>query len=341
MLDSRAIRHFLAVAEHKSFVRAAAQTHLTQPALSKSIRALETSLGVRLFERSGHGTSLTLAGEVMLKHAKLIVAETKHMIEAIADARRGVHSQIVVGCAPTITQTLMPVATLRFVKRLPGVKLQICSGLNDELIASLRRGDLDVVFGALPQQRSDEFVTEVLYVDPVTVVTRRDHPLARKRKVQLKDLLPFPWVLFGPRVYGQDRFNAPFVEAGLVTPTVQVESNSAAFNKYLVMNGDYLSYLPFELIEDELRSGAIAALDVDGVNWPRNVGITYRRRGSMSQAATTFIEEVRRLVRSQAFGAGPPRTARRRTTRATAESGATAGADGPRPSNARRRLAAA
>ena len=302
MLDSRSIRHFLAVAQHRSFVRAAAETHLTQPALSKSIGALEARLGVKLFVRSGRGATLTPTGEILLKHAKLIEAETKHTLEAIADARRGWFSQIVFGCAPTITQTLIPLATFRVLQRLPGVKLQICSGLNDELIAGLRRGDLDVVFGALPTPPTDEFVTEVLYVDPVTVVTRGDHPLARKQEVELKDLLLYPWVLFGPTASGRDRFNAPFIEAGLAAPTVQVESNSAAFNKVLVMNGDYLSYLPYELIEAEMQEGSIAALDVKRITWHREVGVTFRRRGSMSQAAATLVEEVRALVRSRPDG---------------------------------------
>lgn len=297
-MDTRLLRHFLAVAHHKNFVRAAAETRLTQPALSKSIRALETELGVKLFDRTRQGALLTSAGEVLLKHAKLIAAETKHALEAVGDARRGLNSRIVVGCAPTITETLVPIATQGFLARLPNVKLQIVSGLNDELVSNLRRGDVDIVFGALPHPQSDEFVTEVLFVDPVSVVARSNHPLTKSRRVTLKSLLEFPWVLFGPRVYGRDRFNAPFVEAGLPSPNVQVESNSATFNKALILRSNFLAYLPYDLVMADKGMKRIVALNVKGITWDREVGITFRRRGSISYAAEILIEEMRLAVKA-------------------------------------------
>jgi len=296
MLDSRSLRHFLKVAQHGSFVGAATEASLTQPALSKSIGALENELGVRLFDRTRKGVLLTPAGEVLLKHAKLIEAEARHAIEALGDARRGLNTQIVVGCAPTVTETLMPLVTQRFLKRLPSVKLQISSGLNDDLISNLRRGDIDLVFGALPHPRSDEFVIEELFIDPVSVVARYDHPLTKKRRVVLQDLLEFPWVFFGPRVYGRDRFNAPFVEAGLPSPTVQIESNSAAFSKALIAQADFLAYLPYDLIRHERAGKRIVSLNVKGITWHREVGITHRRRGSISYAAEILIQEIRHVV---------------------------------------------
>jgi DNA-binding transcriptional LysR family regulator len=326
MLDLRSLRHFLNVAQHKSFVRAANDAKLTQPALSKSIRALESELGVRLFDRTRQGVLLTAAGEILLRHAKLIAAETKHAVEALSDARLGVNSQIVIGCAPTVTETLLPLATHNFLKRLPNVQLQICSMLNDELIASLRRGDLDVVFGALPHPKTDELVSEVLFVDPVSVVVRYNHPLAKKKRVTLEDLLLYPWVLFGPRVYGKDRFNAPFVEAGLPRPTVQIESNSAAFNKELISHADFLGYLPYDLINRTHEEKRIVALNVRGVTWDREVGITYRRRGSLSHATEILIEEIKeiaggrlRLRRKNNEWRGAKRTAKPRHLRSPCE----------------------
>jgi DNA-binding transcriptional LysR family regulator len=295
MFDLRSVRHFLAVAQHRSFVRAAAEEHLTQPALSKSIRALENDLGVRLFERTRNGALLTPTGEIMLKHAKLIVAETKHAVEAISAARQGLYSQIIVGCAPTITETLIPNVTRKFLKRFPGAKLQIHTGLNDELISGLRRGDVDVVFGALPHPESEEFVTEVLYIDPVSVVARSGHPLARKPTVKLSDLSKYPWVMLGPRVHGRDRFNATFVNAGLPIPTVQIESNSAPYNRALVASSDFLSYLPYDVVADAKR---IVPLRVKGVTWDRAIGVTFRRRGSLSLAAQSLIEDMRAVLGS-------------------------------------------
>lgn len=299
MIDSRLIRHFLAVAQHRSFVLAAIEEGLTQPALSKSIKILEDQVGIRLFERTRNGVQLTPAGDVMLKHAKLIVAENKHAIEAISAASQGLYSQIIVGCSPTITETLLPRATYNFLKRVPGAKLQVTTGLNDELISGLRRGEIDVVFGALPNPASDEFISEVLHIDPVSVIAKSDHPLTRQPTVRLKDLLPFPWVMLGPNVHGRDRFNAPFIEAGVSLPTVQIESNSAPYIRALVARSDFLSYLPQELAFESGRPDEITTLRIRGITWDREIAATHRRRGSLSQAAQILIEEMRHLLKKQ------------------------------------------
>lgn len=302
MIDSRFLRHFLAVASHQSFVRAAAEERLTQPALSKSIRSFEDTLGVRLFERTRHGALLTPAGEVMLKHAKLITVESRHAIEAISALQKGLHSQIIVGCSLTITETLLPRVTATFLKRIPGAKLQITTALNDELISGLRRGEIDVVFGALPNPKSDEFVSEVLHVDPVSVIARSNHPLASRRTVSLKDLLGFPWVMLGPGVHGRDRFNAPFVKAGLPIPTVQIESNSAPYNRALVATSDFLSYLPQELAFERGRPDEIVTLRVSDVTWAREIGATFRRRGSLSIGTQILIDEMRLMLSGMSSG---------------------------------------
>lgn len=296
MIDSRSLRHFLAVARHQSFVRAATEERLTQPALSKSIRAFEDTLGVKLFERTRHGALLTPAGEVMLKHAKLIAVEARHAIEAIGAVQKGLYSQIIVGCSPTITETLLPRITAAFLKKNPGARLQITTGLNDQLISGLHRGEIDIVFGALPNPKSDEFVSEVLHVDPVSVIARSNHPLALRKAVSLKDLLQFPWVMLGPGVHGRERFNAPFVKAGLPIPTVQIESNSAPYNRALVATSDFLSYLPQELAFERGRPNEIVTLRVRGVTWDREVAATYRRRGSLSIGTQILIGEMRQVL---------------------------------------------
>lgn len=309
MIDSRSLRHFLAVARHRSFVRAAIEERLTQPALSKSIRAFEDTLGVKLFERTRHGALLTPAGEVMLKHAKLIVVEARHAIEAIGAVQKGLHSQIIVGCSPTITETLLPRVTAAFLEKIPGGRLQITTGLNDELISGLRRGEIDIVFGALPNPKSDEFVSEVLYVDPVNVIARSKHPLALRKTVSLKDLLQFPWVMLGPGVHGRDRFNAPFVKAGLPIPTVQIESNSAPYIRAMVAASDFLSYLPQELAFERGRPDEIATLRVSGITWDREVAATFRRRGSLSIGTKILIDEMRLMLRRMSSGKRQQRAA--------------------------------
>ena len=133
-------------------------------------------------------------------------------------------------------------------------------------------------------------------MDPVSVIARSNHPLALRKTVSLKELLEFPWVMLGPRVHGRDRFNAHFVRAGLPIPTVQIESNSAPYNRALVATSDFLSYLPQELAFERGRPNEIVTLRVRGVTWDREIAATFRRRGSLSIGAQILIDEMRLML---------------------------------------------
>ncbi|MEZ5765622.1 MAG: LysR substrate-binding domain-containing protein [Xanthobacteraceae bacterium] len=192
-----------------------------------------------------------------------------------------------------MTETLLPRITAAFLKKNPGAGLQITTGLNDQLISGLHRGEIDIVFGALPDQRATNSSPGV-YVDPVSVIARSNHPCVAKNRLAEGPAS----VSLGnarPGVHGRERFNAPFVKAGLPIPTVQIESNSAPYNRALVAS-DFLSYLPQELAFERGRPNEIVTLRVRGVTWDREVAATYRRRGSLSIGTQILIGEMRQVL---------------------------------------------
>jgi DNA-binding transcriptional LysR family regulator len=297
-MDLRELRHFLAVAETRSFRRAAEALHLTQPAISKSIRSLETELGVQLFDRYREGVILTAVGEILLTHAKLISTELRHTLDAVSAAKSGTQGEVVVGAAFSMVETLLPQATANLLRHRPQVRVEVRSALVDDLIVMLRRGDVDLVFSGLPAlaQREDISLAP-LFTDRVEVVVRRGHPLiTRGRPPRMKDLLSFPWVMFGPTILSKQYVETAFRGSGLTPPVTTAESNSSTYNKALVMSSDFVSYLPYQLIRKEHEAGWLVPLPFDKLTWHREVGVISRRRGSLSPAARALIAEIQNIV---------------------------------------------
>jgi len=295
-MDLRELRHFLAIAETRSFRRAAEALRLTQPALSKSIRGLETELGVRLFERHRDGVVLTSVGEVMLTHAKLITTEVRHTLDAVGEARTGMQGEVIIGTALSLVETLLPQATANLLRRRPQVRVQVHSALHDELLVMLKRGDVDLVISGLEPAQGGDMVNAPLFVDRVDAVVRAGHPLAAAGRLGMADLLSFPWILFGPTVLSKHRVESAFHLTGLTPPLAAVESNSSTYIKALVLSSDFVSYLPYQLIRREHQAGLIATLPFEPLTWHRPIGIISRRRGSLSPAARALIAEIKAVV---------------------------------------------
>ena len=139
-MDYRKVQLFLAAVRHGNLTEAAAELGLSQPALSKSLKALERSLGVRLLERGRFGVSPTLFGQALLQHGQVVEAELRHAlgeIEALKGARQG---HVRVGCGPTEANRLLPRALQRLAEREPGVRVTVLYGLNEALMPWVKQG---------------------------------------------------------------------------------------------------------------------------------------------------------------------------------------------------------
>jgi DNA-binding transcriptional LysR family regulator len=195
ILDSRRLRHFLAVYDMRTIGQAADKLCVTQPALSKSIRQLEEDLQAKLFDRTPLGVVPTVFGELLAQHAKIIRSEMRHAELEIAGLRGAVRGQVTIGVGPSIAANLMPIAARRLRLQRPGIRLTVTEGLVDTLIPALRRGELDLAVGSWPRVADADLTAEVLMQDHVCVVAGLTHPLAGKDRVELGDLLEYPWSL--------------------------------------------------------------------------------------------------------------------------------------------------
>lgn len=300
-MDYRRIQLFLAAVRHGNMTEAAAELEISQPALSKSIKALEKSLGVRLLERGRFGVTPTPYGEALVAHGSVIEAELRNAVGEIDALKGATRGHVLVGCGPTEATRLLPQALLAMLRTHPELKVSVLYGLNETLMPLVKNGEVDFALSSVPARATDaDLAHDQLLGEAGAVVARSGHPLARRRGVAPADLLAQVWILARRRELERVAFDDLFRAHELEPPEPVIESTSTVLMKAVVMQSDMLTFIPRELIWWEEKAGQLVALDVSGSQWVRRVGITRRRRGSLSPAARQLIEALRQSAQSLA-----------------------------------------
>jgi DNA-binding transcriptional LysR family regulator len=294
-MELRQLRHFQEIVKVSSFGQAAERLHITQPALSKSIRNLERSLGCQLLERHPSGVTPTEYGRVFLDYAALVTSELDRAVEeldALAGRGRGI---VRVGTGATMMRYLMPRAVKLFMAQADGSSVALRQGLKEELLAALRRGDIDLMVGSVGSGPVEEDLhQELVLEDRIAVVADAAHPLAGRAGLGLADLAPFSWVLPEGREPENERLSAAFRLQSLAPPTVAVRTASSPFMADLLRGSAYLSYLPVALLHLDPDFRHLVALDLAEPVWPPvAVGVTVRRRGVLLMPVRRFINRLK------------------------------------------------
>jgi DNA-binding transcriptional LysR family regulator len=186
-LDLRRLRYFVMVADELSFVRAAERLNMTQPALSRQIRALEDDLGVALLRRGPLGTALTPAGDQLLEDARPLLASSLAMQRRTRLAGREEH-HFTIGFMPGVIVT--PIVR-QFRALAPEVKVQVLHTALTDQVDYLLDGRVDVCFVRLPLP-VDTFEIVPLFPEPRIAALSGDHPLALSPLIDIADLMPYP-----------------------------------------------------------------------------------------------------------------------------------------------------
>ncbi|POX49103.1 LysR family transcriptional regulator [Streptomyces sp. Ru71] len=195
----RDLRYFLAVAEELHFTRAAERLYVSQPALSKQIRALERQLGVELFHRDRHSVALTPAAEALLPHARRVLAAWTDGAAAVEAVRAAQRSTLVVGMSTSPGRGgLLPAIRSRFTAAHPHVTLRLRQVSWDDPTAGLADGTADVAFVWLPLPDETRYAWTVLAEEPRLVALPDAHPLAGRAEIDFADLADEPFLALPP-----------------------------------------------------------------------------------------------------------------------------------------------
>ena len=295
-MDYRQLQLFLATAERLNLSHAAEAMNITQPGLSKSMHRLQRELVTRLYQRRGRGIELTESGRVLLRHVKLIetqLADARSEMMGIAGGKLG-HARI--GAGPSWLSRHLPELIARVMAQNPNVRFTVDTGFPDRLIGRLRLGELDVVVGALPDNRVDPDLRFMrLSSDVIRVVARKEHPLARKRDRTLADYAAQRWILPGRQELVRQRLAHALMLAGFPEPMLAVETDSLSLELATLRMTDCLGLTTTQILTQEEALG-IVALDHEALQFRREAGIVSRRHADLSPSVKLVIAELRKIA---------------------------------------------
>ncbi|MFJ4172056.1 LysR family transcriptional regulator [Paenarthrobacter sp. NPDC089714] len=233
-MELRQLRYIIAVADHRSFTKAAAACFVVQSALSHQIKTVEQELGEALFARTSRRVELTQAGEVFLPAAREAVAAADRAMESIAAQRGHITGTLALGVNATLTAVDVPVLLRSFRSRHPGVSVRLVAGNSGELMERTQNGELDVTFLALATPQAPVGLEHQMLVSEPLVVTLWDgHPLADRASLRVEDLKEEIFVDFPPHTTGRAQADAAFAKVS--TPrSVAFEISDIALLEQLI-----------------------------------------------------------------------------------------------------------
>jgi DNA-binding transcriptional LysR family regulator len=297
MITLKQLRHALALERHGHFNRAAKAERISQPALSRSIRALEEQLGVPLFDRQGGSVVPTLFGAALLRHAAQALGETDELLREIELLKGLEAGQLEVAMGVYAAEMSAARSIGELVERHPAVNCRIRLTSWKDLAGLVTAGSVDLGVGEISTLGDkQEFEIEPLGRPRVVLFCRRDHPLVGRRRLSNEDLADFPTATprLPPRGIGlfpgKTRVDP---ETGDLLPTIEVDNLTSA--RLVVAGSDAFGLATPVQIEDSLRSGEFRVLDFHRPWMELDYGFIYLRNRMLSPAAKAYMDIVRHI----------------------------------------------
>jgi DNA-binding transcriptional LysR family regulator len=284
-MDIAALKTFLAVAQERSFSRAAAKVHRTQPAVSQAIRRLETDLGEQLFDRSSKSGTLTDAGRVLHNYGQRLVRlaeETESAMRELRDLQRG---RVLIGANEAAVHTLLPLVA-RFRQRFPDIAIDVRRVPARQIAVEVQQGSLD--FGALTFHPSEAGLLEIpVGSDELVLLVHPEHSLASRRQVTMEELATEPVVAHNDPSPARERVLRLFEQRHIALKMV-ISLPSLDGIKRAVELKLGVALLPRRCAITEIASGRLVGVPVSGISRKRQVTLVCRR-AHRSHAADAFL----------------------------------------------------
>jgi len=271
------LQALIAVREAENFTLAAKTMGIAQPTVHRAITQLEQEAARPLFERTSYGIVATRAAVNLAQAARLAFAELTQAEADLAEVIAADAGRIVIGAMPLSRSYLLPKAIARFRELRPRLPIHVLDGPYKELLAGLRRGEIDFLIGALRDPPPIGDVEQrLLFHDTVVLVAGRAHPLVNRQNLDMSELARYPWVVGQSGTPIRAHFEALFDQAGADRPASIVESSSLILMRELLDTSDHLGCISYLQAQAEISRGLLRALPMDLSHTSRPIGITTR-----------------------------------------------------------------
>jgi DNA-binding transcriptional LysR family regulator len=293
-MDIHDLRVFAAVARTLHYTRAARELGLSQPAVSARIAFLEKDLGTRLLRRAGRGMALTPAGDVLAVEAGKVLARLDAARAAVEEVKGLLRGRLRIGASTTPGIYLVPRAAARFSMRHPGVALEVRVDNTLGVEEAVLRGDLHVgvVGGHLVRQ---DLRSEPLCEDELVVFAAPEHPLARKKAVELEEILEHGFAMRERGSATRDWFERWLAERGKAF-RVGVELGNPEAVKHAVAEGAWVGVLSRLCLAWEFQDGRLREVRLRGLRIARSLRVVHHREGAEDRAVEEWVRTLRETL---------------------------------------------
>ena len=305
-ISMRQLQAFIALTEQRSFTRAAALCHLSQPAFSTLIGQLETTLGLRLFDRSTRHVEPTAEGAEFERSARRVLAEFDAALSGVSDQLARRRGRVSIALLPSLAAGWLPDILRDYRAMYPGVKIEVADVLSEACVELVRSGEADFALAAIradtQQLRAEPFCSDDFYL-----VCPMGHPLAAMREIRPRDVAGYPFVHMARSSSVRQYLDAALHPLQMQT-VMEVDQLATAMG--MVRAGLGISLMPALTLFHFAQPG----LFTRPLPWPdltRRIYLIRRRERSLSLAAQSLYK----LIKEQPPATMPPVKARRRSAR--------------------------
>jgi len=313
-MDLPGLKRFLAVVEAGSLNKAADRLSISQPALTKSMQALEERLGVELFVRDARGVRLTAYGHAVLNRARLIDSEMRRMrsdLQALRDLSMG---EVNVGAppGPGFHSNILPAATKRLLDGGRRVSVNYSMGTREQLLPALRDGQLDFIVAMVEEnETTTDLIQEPLFEDRNSIIVDAGHPLLARGALSIGDLVEYPWVTMSESLQLEKALRAAVHAQGLTLAHGIVRSDPGQFVKALLHSSQCIGLIRYDICRVDTQRGQVTEIRLGeadesaGMAGLHTMGMVYRREAGLSPASLRLIAEIRAECEALAGPARP------------------------------------
>ena len=287
----------LSLAQTRNMSHSAQALHTTQPGLSKWLKELEADVGLPLFERHARGIHPTPYGEALIAHARRIEAHLDTARDDLFRMRDEGSGLVTIGFAGASSLDTVPMAVLKIVEQLPNAHVRLLENKIASLMADLSEGVLDIVVGPSDMVSQDTSIcSEFLYLEPIHLVVRANHPLLAIQHPTWADVLRYPWALWAKGTPVRTAFDKALSNAGQTPPSHYIESNSATLTTTLLIHSDMVGVASQRPALRYSRMNILSIVPIE-LSVFGSVTMYWRQDVMDRQAVQTSLMAVRQVVK--------------------------------------------
>lgn len=287
----------IAVRDAENYTLAARRLGLAQPTVHRAVSHLESEAGRPLFERSGKRMVPGRAAQALADAARLCFSELAQAAAELAELTGREAGQIVVGAMPLARSIVLPRVIAGFRGLRPSMPIRVIDGPYEDLLPGLRRGETDLLIGALRQPAPvPDVVEEALFTDDLVLVARPGHPLAG-RAPGPDDLARYPWIVPRAETPARAQFERALGALGATTLArpASIECASLVLMRELLILTDHIGCISRLQAGAEIALGTLVALDLRLPGTDRPIGVTVRADWLPTAAQAQFMQILRRV----------------------------------------------